>query len=116
MKKAACLGSAMLAAWAGAALGQSYTHSDTSKVGYVQVGGSTSGVNGWRKPGDGEFPGCTTGKNYLWLDGDTNLVTEATRRSMLATLLTAKVLDKTVTAFYVVDAVGYCRVRYLAIN
>jgi hypothetical protein len=106
----------VLGAWSPSSLGQSYCCSHAAKVRQVQVAGSRSGVTAWTAIDSSVFPNCTANPTVMFIETDTSIVTEASARSMLAVLLTAKATDQTVTAYYAVDANGNCRMRHVVIN
>lgn len=95
---------------------QAYSNAILTKVGYVQVSGQAGGGPVvWKQKGGGNFPACTSDPWAMWI-GTSDSITEAAAKSMLALLLTAKVVDAEVWVYYRVDERGYCRMQHLGIN
>jgi len=98
------------------AYAQAYTHAHLAKVGYVQIsGGGNGGLAVWGTADGSSFPGCTSNPQYMWTD-NAPTVTVAASKSMLAVALTAKAMDRSVWAYYIVDSGGNCIARHLGIN
>ena len=90
-----------------------YDYSVQTEVGKISTSGTSPGANNFTRVNNVAFPNCTTSPTVMWSDPNN---TSDGKKTVLAALLTAKALGRTVNVYYHVDGSGYCRYEIVEVN